>query len=620
MRRIQRLLLLLLALLPTTVHAQVTPTLLGFYDVNIDGNNTTYMQGATHRYVNGELRFLSLALAGRLLEFRTPAAYGQRATQVTASWDLGPTKALNNFNGIWWEASKNRLWITSAEDYTNVNHPAKVTLISLGAGGVATVLKQFFLNVPAKRVYGGCQAVPPSLSAQLGGPYVCGWGGYTSLVAQGGGASIGPTMYVIPDPDTIAAGATASVRTILDFATTRGVRTTIPVNYFDGGDPRQNPSTRPTVPPVSSGAWLSPNSQGLGWMTWGDSYYNTGAWVGETFVAVASLCGVQGATTTKVGTTTITGSGACWYQSSTLAFDGRQFELHAWAGSGLGSNTLKRPDQMTVLSIPTPNTRVWSGNIPTGNIGGATFDPTTGIYWLLGFPFNGDYDGRLYAFRVTAGVPPPPPPAPVDAIVSEWSTWTAGAWSTCSAGTQTTTETRTRTVLQPAQNGGTTPHLSESRPASRSCTVTPTPVDATYGPFELVPPPGAWSACVSGTQTRTETWRRPELTPAQNGGVSIPEAERTETRTSSQACTVTQPPPTDLTHVDLKGVLDQLGAAIARVEAALAVQTVEAYSATITSSIRAYYANGDGRLIVRVPAASLPTLPAVGSTITIVRE
>src|SRR5690606_26686029 len=137
----------------------------------------------------------------------------------------------------------------------------------------ARVIKQFFLDKPAKRVYGGCTAVPAALVTRLGGPYVCGWGGYTSLVLQGGGASIGPTMYAIPDPDSIANGATVGARTILDAAdaqTHRGVRLTIPQNYFDGGDPRQNPPTRPTQPPASTGGWLSPNADGLGWMVWGD--------------------------------------------------------------------------------------------------------------------------------------------------------------------------------------------------------------------------------------------------------------------------------------------------------------------------------------------------------------
>src|SRR5690606_14213038 len=131
----------------------------------------------------------------------------------------------------------------------------------------------------------------------------CGWGGYTSLVAQGGGASIGPTMYAVPDPEAVGNGATVGARTILDAAHHRGVRKTIPTNYFDGGDPRRNPSTRPTQPPVPECDWLSPNADVLGWMVWGDSYYNTGTWIGTTFAAVASLC-----------------KGACWYQSSTLAF------------------------------------------------------------------------------------------------------------------------------------------------------------------------------------------------------------------------------------------------------------------------------------------------------------
>src|SRR5690606_21203067 len=189
--------------------------------------------------------------------------------------------------------------------------------------------------------YGGCNAVPSALVSQLGGPYVCGWGGYTSLVAQGGGASIGPTMYAIPDPDTIANGATAQARTILDTASSRGLRKTIPANYFDGGDSRQNPSSRPSGPPQSSADWLSPNAQGLGWMTWGDSSYNTGVWIGTTYAAVASLC-----------------QGSCWYQSSTLAFDGRQFELHLWQGSSLGSNALTRPSEMTELNLPRGNTQV----------------------------------------------------------------------------------------------------------------------------------------------------------------------------------------------------------------------------------------------------------------------
>lgn len=388
----------LLVLSNAPVQAQVQPSGFvyeAFYELQTNGANSSYMQALTHRYVGSELRFLYLTHQGVLQEFRLPGI-GQKQTATTATWNLAGTGALNSHNGIWYEQAKNRLWVTSAEDYTTVNHPAKITLITLGTNGSVSVQKQIFLNVPAKRVYGGCNAVPAALVGQLGGPYVCGWGGYTSLVAQGGGASMGPTMYAIPDPDTVGNGATVPARTILDTSSSRGVRKTLPINFFDGGDARQNPSSRPTGSPLTSASWLSPGSDGLGWFVWGDSYYNTGMWIGTTFASVASLC-----------------KGACWYQDSTLNFDARQFELHLWNGTGLGSNQLKRPDSMTELNLPQGIVGSWAGNVPQRNVAGATYDSVSGRAYLVMSPAGNDWStGRLYSFVVNgggSGTPPPPP-------------------------------------------------------------------------------------------------------------------------------------------------------------------------------------------------------------------
>lgn len=450
--------LLLLGTLVSQPAAQDLPAGLsyeGYRNVRTNGEDSTYGQGLTHRYVNGELRFLTIAYPGVLHEFRiADTGLGGTVTETTGRWNLAPTGALNNFNGIWFEQSRNRLWVTSAEDYTNVNHPAKITLITLGANGTATPTKQVRLNVPAKRVYGGCTAVPESLVGRLGGVYVCGWGGYTSLVAQGGGASIGPTMYAIADPDSVGNGGTLPARTILDAAGNRGVRRTIPVNYFDGGDPRQNPPSRPSAPPLGSADWLSPNADGLGWMVWGDSYYNTGVWIGTTYAAVASLC-----------------KGSCWYQSSTLAFDGRQFELHLWDGASLGANPLQRPASMTELALPYANTRVWGGNSPVGNIAGATYDAVSGRLYMIGFPFGPDsFTGRLYSFVVGSGGGQGPPGTPVDAVVSDWSAWSpVSDWGACNGIFQQRTEQRERTVIVPATGGGATPALFETRTTTRVC-------------------------------------------------------------------------------------------------------------------------------------------------------
>lgn len=379
------ILTILLALLPVTVAAQEPLyTVEGWYGVRTNGNDSTYSQGLSHRYVDGELRFLTLTLQRHLHEFTLPDPGGVRQS-TTATWDLSGTGAFRaGFHGIWFEQAKNRLWITSAEDYTATNHPARVTLVELGSNGTVRVLKQFFLDKPAKRVYGGCQAVPASLVAQIGGPYVCGWGGYTSLVMDGGNASVGPTMYAIPDPDTIANGATVPARTILDASTyqsARGVRLTLPDNDFDA-------------------AFQSPNADGLGWMVMGDSYYNTGFWIGTTFGAVASLC-----------------EGRCWYQDSTLWFDGRQFELHLWDGARLdGTDRLTRPDRMVELDVPRGRTSSGKmGNTTVNNVAGATYDPVSGKLYAIGFAQHDPYTARLYQIALTLdGEAPTEPEGPED--------------------------------------------------------------------------------------------------------------------------------------------------------------------------------------------------------------
>jgi hypothetical protein len=48
-----------------------------------------------------------------------------------------------------------------------------------------------------------------------------------------------------------------------------------------------------------------------------------------------------------------------------------------------------------------------------------------------------------------------PTPTAVDCVVSDWSAWTAtSAWSACVTGTQSRSEERTRTILTPPANGG----------------------------------------------------------------------------------------------------------------------------------------------------------------------
>lgn len=405
--------LALLAVAPGTTTAQdvLQPAdfkLTGWRDVHVIGDDTTYMRALTHRYVDGELRFLSLTHRGELIEFRAVVGHGEtiEAGAVTGRWSVPGT---SDHAGIWFEQAKSRLWITSSQDYTTETRPAHITTMTLNAdGSVADVHTVYLSNVNEKRMYGGCQPSPVPAHE-----YVCGWGGYASLMAQGGGASMGPTMFGIKDPATYADGATIPSTRILDMPMDqRGVRRTLPLNYFDGGDPRQNPPTRPTDPPRRSAGWLSPARDGLGWMVWGDSYYNNAVYIDtgakRGFVLVAALCGVPGQQQTTVGDQTVPGAGACWYQSSTLEFDGRTAELHIFDVSKLGSGQRLRPDSMTELILPrgAPQpTQSWAGNVPQVNISGVTYDSVTKTLYMVGYPLGGKpgepwTTGRLYSFSV----------------------------------------------------------------------------------------------------------------------------------------------------------------------------------------------------------------------------
>jgi hypothetical protein len=431
----------------------------GFRNVRTNGEASTYGKALTHRYVNGELRFLTVSHDGLLMEFKVAGtALGGTITATTATWQL-PSGMVDEYTGIWWDAAKNRLWVTRSLSYGDAAtwYPTRISVMTLGSGSVSNV-KTFSLNgVPSKQVFGGALALPAWAQAELGcagKPYVVGFGGYTSLMAQTSPASVGPAMFCIPDPDTIGNGATvpsSGFKTLLNAVGNRGYRATAYTNQVDyPGDP-----------------WLGKNPDGSYYFTWNDSYFNTGMWIeGATkrgYVAIASL-----------------ETGRVRYADGGVQADGTAFELHIWNPTRLDDGLLTRPDSMTVLNLPRGNTRRW-GDYGVGRITGATYDPVSGRMYLIGFPFATDnYTGRLYSFVVNAGGPVTPPP--------------------------------------------------------------PSPVDATYGPHELVSW-GAWGPCEGGSQSRTETWVQPELTPAQNGGTSLTLAQRTETRTGTQACTVTPPPP-----------------------------------------------------------------------------
>jgi hypothetical protein len=400
-------------------------TYIGHYDVRLNGGNTTYGQCLAHRYVNGDLRLLTLEWQGKLTEFSLAGrSLGSLITTRTNQWDLMPSGAIRDRNGLWWDEGRQRLWTTSAINYTGNFLRAQIFTHVLNANGTLTSRGPVGLEgINAKRVFGGAAAVPLWFQAAYGvGPYAVGWGGYTSLVAQGGAASMGPSMYVIPEPDFYPVNTDIpanAFRRAMDCSAAsahgndwysqsapstydRGMRLTVPINYFDGGDNRPAGSASappPTVPPLPGAQWLSPAPGGVARFVWGDTYMNTGMWIDgpnkHGLVLLPSLLG-----------------GKTWYGGATLNCDRREFELHVFHPAHIGEGILGlrapwnvRPTTMLQLNLPGMGVK-WGldGNMwPAGTVPGATYDPVSRQLFAMGRAITADATmARLFVFAVNA--------------------------------------------------------------------------------------------------------------------------------------------------------------------------------------------------------------------------
>jgi hypothetical protein len=376
---------------------------LGHYDVTTLPN---VAQGLTHRYVNGDLRFLSYG-GGGLKEFSLAGkSFGATISNSSRIWqNIGGFSVAGDYKGLWWEESRQRLWTTSATSVTSTRVPTQVYIRTLNDDGTVAGLRGpvSLENINAKRVFGGAQPVPTWFQQQYGvSPYVIGWGGGTSLIMQGGGASIGPTMYAMPDPANFADNSIIPIGaydTLMDYApadSRRGTRVTLPSNYLDGGDPRSNAPTPPNFPPQSSGRWLSPRADGKGWWTPCDSYWNTGQWIDtptkHAFIAVLSGFG-----------------GKAYYMSSDVYCDYLQFELHVFdpnhfarVAQGTMNPYSVQPTDMVELMLPgLSNQGTKSHMTPGMAVGGATYDNVGRRLYIMGMGINNfSAINRLYVYQV----------------------------------------------------------------------------------------------------------------------------------------------------------------------------------------------------------------------------
>jgi hypothetical protein len=379
---------------------------LGHYDLprSFGGTSPEWGQGFTHRYVDDELRFLTLTYdqGYRLIEFPCPRAIGDSVQTITGRWNdiwAGKFDMTGRWGGLWWDPASEQLWTTSAADYPDdaLSMSTKsIHIRRLNANGTVSGLRGPFglAGVGARCIYGGVVSVTKWFQEQFDvPPYVVGWGGYASRMAQGLPVSLGPTMYAIPDPTVLSDSEDVPanrIKVLMDHhagsrgedwyasgspsSFDRGVRNSDIRNEYDGGN------------------WRSPAPDGLGRWTWGDSAYNTGCWIDtptkSVFLIVPSFS-----------------SGRAWYERSTLHCERRTFEIQlfnpallAEVLSGARRAWDAKPSSRQVLSLPGLGGG-GEGNGPAGNVAGATYDPRTQRLYLYGI-WTSSVTNRIYVYGV----------------------------------------------------------------------------------------------------------------------------------------------------------------------------------------------------------------------------
>jgi hypothetical protein len=382
----------------------------GYYIVQRSGYDNmaelNYGQGFTHRYVNGQLRFLTFSFFGNVsgggfhvIEFAPPTGgLGGTITTRTNHWpDIMGTTGLGFGNGVWmglwYEQAQDRLWTTWAIDYPGAlaePYTKSFVVRTLNADGtVSNVQGPWGLEgIQQRRVYGGVAAVPAWFQSTYGcGPYSAGWGGYASRMGIGP-VSMGPTSYTFPEPTGYPAGdiPTSAFKSLMDHsAATLGADW-----YADGVPTTKDRGVRNTdvQNDYDYPYWQSPAPDGLGRWTWGDSNWDTGCWI-ETpnkqgFILIPKLC-----------------NGRTWYETSTLHCERQSAEIQVFDPNMLGQvaqgtraawNTYPT-NRWEITSTCTPLGLMWgrSGNGPDGGPAGASYDSTTQtlyIYCIGGTSWN----------------------------------------------------------------------------------------------------------------------------------------------------------------------------------------------------------------------------------------
>ena len=400
-------------------------------------------RGVAHRYVDDTLQIITMHLnqldggnKQTAVIWALPGSYGQNASLVNYGGNFwnGGFGLTDPWQSLWYDDQNDRLWVAASMDYpwdvASRSNTAVLTGRTLPAnGGTCTNYTGWkgFQGIGSRAAFGKPQRVPSWFRTKHSLPeYVSLSGGYSSLMEQGLGASIGPMFFFFEEPwaatsltfGTDSYSIPTAERTIkADFRSgsnsldwysgnpdlttfenrprDRAARVTPIKNYMDvGSDPRpdagNNPSTPPTEDPLPGGNWYSPcplDPQGYGRWSWVDSFHGSGTWIDG-----ANKHGIM-----MIGTVT---SGSIYYQSSGVQNTNRAAELHIYNPEDVATNSVAyrlRPSSLFTL----PDLTQYCTQTVKHD---ATFDAATGKLYVMqyGARHNTVYKNMLHVYQVAA--------------------------------------------------------------------------------------------------------------------------------------------------------------------------------------------------------------------------
>ncbi|MBL8821227.1 MAG: PKD domain-containing protein [Planctomycetia bacterium] len=381
-------------------------TYLGSFNLprSANGWSSAYTTGGlTHRYVNGNLQFLTTShvySGGLVYEFNYPGiAQGTTLPRATVVRNWGDVYTGNKWvgndggtsqisagaptYGLYYDQNLGRLYWNYGHWYnaTHPNNPSMGYSILNDTTGIATGVGAWRLeNRPEKFSRGGTLRIPQWFADEYtdGKSLGVGFGGYFSIISSG---SFGPSLAAVNDPD-------------INANPNRSALENTPLAGYPHGAPARGERNPNYYSTYDGGAWNPEN--GVGHWTWSDIIYGSATWIDNSnYGGLLYLAK--------------TGTGNVYYQNSDRHASGFVYEWMIYnpkdladVASGIKQQWEIQPQYRWVDNVLPSSQNPWSGD-GLSQVGGVTFDSTTNRLYVLVNAVDRDlYESfpRMYVYQV----------------------------------------------------------------------------------------------------------------------------------------------------------------------------------------------------------------------------